>query len=44
MRKKYEMAKIDNGKGDKMKYIIMCVGDYNNFETPRQLSVINGEE
>ena len=44
MRKKYEMAKIDNGKGDKMKYIIMCGGDYNNFETPRQLSVINGEE
>ncbi len=26
------------------KYIIMCGGDYNQFETPRQLSVVNGEE
>lgn len=28
----------------KMKYIIMCGGDYNNLETPRQLSKIFGEE
>ena len=28
----------------KMKYIIMCGGEYKNFETPRQLSVIQGEE
>ncbi len=26
-----------------MKYIIMCGGNYDNFETPKQLSVINGE-
>ena len=27
-----------------MKYIIMAGGQYNNFETPRQLSVVDGEE
>ena len=27
-----------------MKYIIMCGGDYTNWETPRQLVKINGEE
>ena len=26
-----------------MKYVIMCGGSYDQFETPRQLSVINGE-
>ena len=26
-----------------MKYIIMCGGKYDTFETPKQLSVINGE-
>lgn len=26
-----------------MKYIIMCGGEYKDFETPKQLSVINGE-
>ena len=26
-----------------LKYIIMCGGFYQNFETPKQLSVINGE-
>ena len=26
-----------------MKYIIMCGGHYSKFETPKQLSVINGE-
>lgn len=26
-----------------MKYIIMCGGEYDKFETPKQLSVINGE-
>lgn len=26
-----------------MKYIIMCGGNYDNFTTPKQLSVINGE-
>ena len=26
-----------------MKYIIMCGGNYDNFEIPKQLSVINGE-
>ena len=26
-----------------MKYIIMCGGEYKGFETPRQLSIINGE-
>lgn len=26
-----------------MKYIIMCGGVYSNFETPKQLSVVNGE-
>lgn len=27
-----------------MKYIIMCGGNYNNWETPKQLIKINGEE
>ena len=27
----------------KYKYIIMCGGNYNDWETPRQLSVICGE-
>lgn len=27
-----------------MQYIIMCGGEYNSFETPRQLSVVRGEE
>ena len=27
-----------------MKYIIMCGGDYQNWETPKQLLKINGEE
>lgn len=27
-----------------MKYIIMCGGNYTQFETPKQLSKINGEE
>ena len=27
-----------------MKYIVMCGGEYNSFETPRQLSVVRGEE
>lgn len=27
-----------------MKYIIMCGGDYRKWETPRHLTVINGEE
>ena len=27
-----------------MKYIIMCGGQYNMWEMPRQLSVVNGEE
>ena len=27
-----------------MKYIIMCGGEYKQFETPRQLSKVNGEE
>lgn len=26
-----------------MKYVIMCGGDYKDFETPKQLTVINGE-
>lgn len=26
-----------------MKYIIMCGGEYDEFETPKQLTVINGE-
>lgn len=26
-----------------MKYIIMCGGEYNKFETPKHLSVVNGE-
>lgn len=26
-----------------MKYIIMCGGEYDEFKTPKQLSVINGE-
>ena len=26
-----------------MKYIIMCGGVYDNFQTPKQLSVVNGE-
>ena len=26
-----------------MKYVIMCGGEYDVFETPKQLSVINGE-
>ena len=26
-----------------MKYIIMCGGYYENFETPKQLSIVNGE-
>lgn len=26
-----------------MKYIIMCGGDYDEFETPKQLSIIKGE-
>lgn len=26
-----------------MKYIIMCGGKYDNFKTPKQLTVINGE-
>lgn len=28
----------------KMKYIIMCGGEYKQFETPRQMSIVNGEE
>ena len=31
-------------KKDKMKYIIMCGGDYVKWETPRHLSIICGEE
>lgn len=26
-----------------MKYIIMCGGNYDNFQVPKQLSVVNGE-
>lgn len=26
-----------------MKYVIMCGGDYKDFETPKQLTIINGE-
>lgn len=26
-----------------MKYVIMCGGDYDDFTTPKQLSVVNGE-
>lgn len=26
-----------------MKYVIMCGGKYDNFQTPKQLSVVNGE-
>lgn len=26
-----------------MKYVIMCGGEYKNFETPKQLTIINGE-
>lgn len=26
-----------------MKYIIMCGGNYDNFKTPKQLSIVNGE-
>ena len=26
-----------------MKYVIMCGGEYSNFETPKQLTIINGE-
>lgn len=28
---------------DNFKYILMCGGDYQSFETPRQLSVVKGE-
>ena len=26
-----------------MKYIIMCGGNYDNFQIPKQLSIVNGE-
>lgn len=35
---------MGNVKGDKkMKYIIMCGGEYKAFKTPKQLSVVKGE-
>lgn len=42
-KRKLERIKNLKEKENDMKYIIMCGGVYDNFTTPKALSVINGE-